>query len=133
MKLGQLRFFLNLCTLLRDEYENLLETSSASTNVATVENFTVICYIILRFPFFLSFVRLVSQVLVVEFPLVTFTICWWRWRRWWRLKTLKVRMISDRIITSHNIHLQKLTKTVPIVVDLSLEVERDLLKMFLDF
>ena len=42
-------------------------------------------------------------------------------------------MISDRIITSHNIHLQKLTKTMPIVVDVSLEVERDILKMFWTF
>ena len=42
-------------------------------------------------------------------------------------------MISDRIITSHNIHLQKLKKTMPIVVDVSLEVERDILKMFWTF
>ena len=120
MKLGQLRFFLNLCQLLRDKYENLLESS---TTVAIVENLSVIFVDrLLRFSCLLSFSRLMSLVFVVEFPLLTFTIFWWRWRRWWRLKILKVRMISDRI-TSHNIHLQKLSKMVPIVVDVLLEVD----------
>ena len=120
MKLGQLRFFLNLCQLLRDKYENLLESS---TTVAIVENLSVIFVDrLLRFSCLLSFSRLMSLVFVVEFPLLTFTIFWWRWRRWWRLKILRVRMISFRII-SHNLHLQKQMKTVPIVVDVSLEVD----------
>ena len=123
MKLGQLRFFLNLCQLLRDEYENLLESSSASTNVAIVENLTVsIVHGLFRFSCFLSFSRLMTLVSVVVFPLLNFTIFWWRWRRWWSLKILKVGMISDRI-TSDNIHLQKQMKTVPIVVDVLLAVD----------
>ena len=75
MKLGQLRFFLKLCQLLRDEYDNLLESSSASTNVAIVENLTVsIVHGLFRFSCFLSFSRLMTLVLVVVFPLLTFTI-----------------------------------------------------------
>ena len=42
LELGQLKFFLNLCQLLRDVNEEFVQMSSLSTNIAIVENLAVI-------------------------------------------------------------------------------------------
>ena len=42
LELGQLKFLLNLCQLLRDVNEEFVQMSSLSTNIAIVENLAVI-------------------------------------------------------------------------------------------